>query len=278
MSSSDFALLGDYPPTKYNGTGMLKRMVQFYAREVNEGRYEHEYFAISEVTQERFESIKKRRGELGHPVRLMYFPDIETMIVKLVTKAHEKAHLKLGYSIARRVARMELLEEEFTPLGATLYKSPEGSQKEGDSSFINELIWSGSDDWPSLVIEAGYSESLKRLRANAKWWIVSSGAQVQIVLLITVAPTTKQVLIEKWIPHPVTAGRPATQSRRLYQPHLDSTIAINQAASLSVITGAPLILEFAKVFCRPPNSPQELDIVFMQEDLDRWASSLWVGL
>src|SRR5882762_10361693 len=45
------------------------------------------------------------------------------------------------------------------------------TEKEGDSSYINKTIRSGSLDWPSIIIEAGYSESTRQLRRDARWWI-----------------------------------------------------------------------------------------------------------
>lgn len=54
-------------------------------------------------------------------------------------------------------------------LAATMYTGQTGSSKEGDSSFINDTI--RPEGWPLLVIEAGVSESMPWLRADAAWWI-----------------------------------------------------------------------------------------------------------
>ena len=39
-------------------------------------------------------------------------------------------------------------------------------------------------EWPFLVIEAGLSDSMPRLQADAAWWLANSGGQVKLVLLI----------------------------------------------------------------------------------------------
>ena len=58
----------------------------------------------------------------------------------------------------------------------------------------------------------------------------------------------------------------------------DLIIKIDQSTTPSVIDGAPLIIEFDKVFDRPANPPNEHDVVFSGQDLAEWASWLWVGL
>jgi len=42
----------------------------------------------------------------------------------------------------------------------------------------------GKDAWPTLVIEAGSSESLGALRDDMRWWFSVSDHQVNIVLLV----------------------------------------------------------------------------------------------
>jgi hypothetical protein len=45
--------------------------------------------------------------------------------------------------------------------------------KEGDSCYCPLGTRPNADDWPTLVIEAGVSESLTKLREDAKWWLTN---------------------------------------------------------------------------------------------------------
>jgi hypothetical protein len=96
-------------------------------------------------------------------------------------------------------------DSEFIPYGAATMKSencPQRSQKEGDSTFLNRLIRQGNDEWPSLAIETGNTESLPRLCSDAKWWIESSRGEVRIVVLIKVNRPRKLVTILKYVSGP----------------------------------------------------------------------------
>src|SRR5438045_8118829 len=46
----------------------------------------------------------------------------------------------------------------------------------GDAVY-KPTILKNKDDWPTLVLEAGLSESLPRLRIDAGWWLTNSGGE-----------------------------------------------------------------------------------------------------
>ncbi|CDM27064.1 unnamed protein product [Penicillium roqueforti FM164] len=57
--------------------------------------------------------------------------------------------------------------------------------KEPDGSWIPEQLPPGRNDrWPTIVLEVGVSESKKKLRADAAWWLASSQGQVHVVIII----------------------------------------------------------------------------------------------
>jgi hypothetical protein len=197
-------------------------------------------------------SIEARREALGH-VLFTYFGDIETLIIKLPSEAHERAHLTLGGKITlQALAVMQLHELEFMPVGSTTYRGRNISSKESDSCWKNVRIRSTTGAWPTLVIEAGMSESLLRLRSDAKWWIEHSARQVNIVILIWIRPACKKIKIEKWVPGtgPATRTSPRFAQSNAF-PTRVTEINIDQSTAPSVIMGAPLLLEFDKVFARP---------------------------
>ena len=44
------------------------------------------------------------------------------------------------------------------------------------------------------------------------------------------------------------------------------------------LPGDPLVLDFDHIVSRPPNGPNEHDVMLTRQDLDTWATNLWVGI
>lgn len=239
---------------------------------------EGQYLTFSKVSPEAFQKIETSRREGDSGIRFTYFANVEVLIVKVVTNAHEKAHRSLGTRITMKsLLDMNMGLDEFMDHGAAKYNGP-NSSKEGDSVYINQRERPQVGDWPSLVIESGKSESLLRLRADARWWIQNSNGKVNIVIIIHVNPTGKTIQIEKWISESSAGTRVSPRLTQAVFPTRTVQISIDQSATLSITTGAPLVLEFDKVFCRQPVTPLEQDIIFTKQELEQWAQMLWVGI
>ena len=69
--------------------------------------------------------------------------------------------------------------------GSTTYDDI-SSSKEGDSSYRPKSARPNKDDWPTLVVEAGYSQSLRDLRLKANRWLSNSANSVKIVVIISI--------------------------------------------------------------------------------------------
>lgn len=225
---------------------------------------EGQYLTFNKVSPETFQKIETSRREGDTGIRFTYFADVEVLIVKVVTKAHEKAHRSLGTRITMKsLSGMNMGFDEFMEHGAAKYNGP-NSSKEGDSVYINQRVRPQAGNWPSLVIESG------KRADDAGWWIQNSNGQVNMVITIHVNPTSKKIQIEKWV-----SGSSATQA---VFPTRTAQISIDQSTTPFITAGAPLVLEFDKVFCRQPVPPLEQDILFTQQELEQWAQMLWVGI
>ena len=110
----------------------------------------------------------------------------------------------------------------FTNLGATTFKTPRVS-KEGDSAFKPLSIRPREADWPTIVLEAGWSESLTRLRLDAHFWLEDSGGDVKIVLLFSIGRTARTMIIEKWENRPVPANPPVPANKASHQINHESS-------------------------------------------------------
>jgi hypothetical protein len=277
VSSSELALTSLYPPTDFTGIRALKDAVTAKAASLDSGG-QYQYISLKNVGRRDFDLIEANRKKLGGAVRLTYFPDIETLIIKVTSGDQEAAHANFGLRISNKVHRMNMLHLGFYALGATTYTGPTNSSKECDSSYINKLL--RGRGWPNLVIEAGLSESMPRLQADAAWLFENSNGAVRLVLLIKIDVQRKTITIEK---HDRTWG-PSTRSnpQGLWRPRKLRTIILNQQvnpATIQVVGGnatPPLTLEFELMFGRPPNPPLERDITLTDAELLEWSWAIFL--
>lgn len=86
---------------------------------------------------------------------------------------------------------------ELVPIGSTRYQGSQ-SFKEPDAGYKPLPAWGLVSDWPSIVFEVGQSESLSQLRTDAEWWLVNSGGQAMIALIISLKSALSVIHIEKW--------------------------------------------------------------------------------
>jgi hypothetical protein len=147
---------------------------------------------------------------------MTHYVDWDILIVKVPTAKHEIAHRTFSDQLFFEAGLMGL-RWELISIGVTTFKTPRVS-KEGDSALKSRSMRPREKDWPTIVLESGWSESLTRLRQDAHIWFENSGGDVKIVLLFSIGRTARTMIIEKWenrpVPAnpPVPANRPATRS------------------------------------------------------------------
>ena len=173
--------------------------------------------------------------------------------------------------------------EIWRSIGSTTFRPqghPGGDGGEGDSCGGPIPARNHKLAWPTLVVEAGDSESLTALRDDMRWWFTASDHQVKIVLLSKFDHQRQQIIIERWEEDSQT--RPgATTTRRAaavgaVQPVLRQSITITRDAatdSYQVVRSA-LVLSFRLLFLREPG-PQEGDFVMSIADLQAFARRVW---
>lgn len=182
------------------------------------------------------------------------------------------------------------LGDDWRPIGSTTLRAqghPGGDGGEGDSTGGPEDQRGGRRDWPTLVIEAGHSETLGELRNDMKWWFSTSDHQVKIVLLAKFDHGQNRIILEKWIEiqAPPRQGATTTRAVRLV-PDRSQVITITrnpgitdtdpnrfEPMSYTVASGA-LRLEFDRLFLRRPDQG-EGDIVIGIQDLRVYAAKVW---
>lgn len=206
--------------------------------------------------------------------RQMFNHDTRSLIVKLVTEAHQTASRGLLLSVMYAVRGMGL-ENSITAVGG---KTIQGifSSKEADQSFSLRQPVPGRDkEWPIITVEVGASDAYRKLKADAEWWLTSSQGQVKLVVIVSINPKIPEITFEtvvldpvvnslhKW-PYVPTVRQSITTSRPPDQPDAD----------VSVYPAVPLTIRFEELFCRQP-APLEHDINISIDELKQISEDVW---
>ena len=243
---------------------------------VDHSRTTNQYLIVRDVDEDIMKHIEDR-GYKG--VRYEWHGDLEVLIVKVPTKTHETAAAAFGDEISFTARTMGLPAIERQLTGAGKCQAPGGTpSKEADWSMVPANVRpSSSDDFPTIVIEVGFSETLRKLRSDARLWFSMSNNEVQIVILIAVRAANNQIIFEKWALGPAAAGQRRTRHTPLQLPRAEQEITITRTPpnTFAITNGtAPLTLEFNRLFLRLPVGGEH-DIVFTQAQLVDIAQSIF---
>ncbi|CAH0019521.1 unnamed protein product [Clonostachys rhizophaga] len=242
---------------------------------------EGDVLCVQDVTPQVYDILDKYRESKGRKYRFKrFYPEQSLLIITLPTECYEVMHREIDYQIHRRISAMGL---GWLPCGGATYRQqPGGAAGEGDSS--GRPFEPQDRAWPTLVIEAGYSQSLEALRRELKWLFSESDHKVKLVLLVKMhSPSRQEITIETWRER-LPERRSGAMSLRAIggdsglRPCLQQAINITRAPDASPIlpesycvTGGALRLEFADLFDRQPREG-EGDIIIQVEDLRKIAA------
>ena len=262
------------------GIPNMRKIVKSQSDKLQAGDSNQQYLVFKPVREDDLAKIDCARHNIGKHTRMTHYTDTNLLIVKLMPSAkHEAAHLQLARSMDIRVIKMGMSEYDLYSLGGTRFYG-RNSSKEGDSAYKPLPSRRNEIDWPTIVFESGLSESLRRLRSDARWWLKNSRGDVKIVIIISIKPVQSMLRIEKWELAPVNRRRPSTRAvpnnpNILPQNRPQIPTKIQEITIVpNTVTGAPLILEFEKIFLRPAVLP-ESDIIFTGQELSDWGAGFW---
>jgi hypothetical protein len=271
----------DAPIYQFTGIPDLRKRVQSLAHELVAGRTTKQYLVFWGITKDHLAQIDHQRASIGKGIRLTYYIDTDLLIVKVPTAEHEQAHISLFDEVNEKLRGMGLSKRSMWGCGATTYDGF-SSSKEGDSSYKPKWCRAGKGTWPTLVFEAGLSETLAKLRTDAEWWLTNSKGEVKITITISIKPAQKSLWIEKWCLQPRTPAAPVTSANAPVPTKIQELTIIQNPPiptppgniATYAVTGAPLILDFDKLLLRAPVLP-EGDVIFTAADLQAWADEFW---
>jgi len=244
-----------------------------------------------DVSPDDFDAIERRRDRNGRRVRFFYDSNTQILIVTIPTEVHEALHHGLYHDVIRSTTAAN-----WRSIGTSTFRSQSnhphrgGSSKEADSSGGPVPGRLGKGLWPTLVVEAGYSMSLNRLRHAMRWWFSASNHEVKVVILAKFHSARAEIILERWEEEeeeqnpqgPITRSRAAAMQQypdgSITQPVLQQTITITQDKMTDPesyhVAGCALVLKFHLLFLRDPG-PHEGDIKIGIPALQLYASQVW---
>ncbi|CAK7231554.1 hypothetical protein SCUCBS95973_007955 [Sporothrix curviconia] len=249
---------------------------------------------FGDVSPDSFRTIEKERDGRGQKFGLFYQASTRSLVITVPTFPHSCMHTFMYEIVFVAMVHMNA-HTGWTSVSNTTFEPGSGSSGQADSSGMPAGS-RGVGDWPTLVVEAGYSQTLPSLRAKMRWWFAASNHQVKVVILVKMISSEGSLLVEKWMEAPPRSG--ATGTRRAIsaglmapQPVCMQTVTITwdgpqpilqtpiqgRTASQFRVTGAPLIIGFADIYLRAP-AAGESDINISLSDLQLYASRVWASV
>ena len=251
------------------------RSVNTLSNHLYQGTATSQYLVFQPVTEDDFAKIEEKRHTIGRGLWFTHCTDIDTLIIKVPTLEHERVAIIFTEEMTAWRLQMGLARRDFGGFGATKHRG-RSTFKEADACF-RPGIRPNRLDWPTLVFEVGVSESLRKLRNHAQWWLSNSGGLVKIVLIFHVNRRPKTILVEKWECTQASITRASRSNRPAAQiPTKIQTITIDSNG----VTGKPsppLVLHFQNLLLRQPIPPEQ-DLTFTAQDLQNLSNDIWARL
>ncbi|KIH91137.1 hypothetical protein SPBR_01945 [Sporothrix brasiliensis 5110] len=258
---------------------------------------------VGGVTADDFCALEAARDRRGRRIRFFFQPEYSCLVITIPTGYHELGHGVLYEKVLFGLRDMGV-DNQWESTLSKRFDGQGGSSGEGDSSggpWPRASLHNGKT-WPTLVVEAGASQSLSSLRVKGQWWFHASDFHMKIVLLVKIHQHDLSIHIEQWTASLSTsasgprrsgatntrAGGAAGSTTR--QPEIKQQVSITWAGHLPftsspphqyteadfLVVGAPLVLRFQDLMDRPPvPSAGDHDVVISEHDLQNVAVRVW---
>ncbi|KAJ5783473.1 uncharacterized protein N7518_009150 [Penicillium psychrosexuale] len=244
VEHSDVECFEALPDDTVEATGSTESAIRKIIRENQETTDVVKYICFTNVLPTIADNFSLRS------TRQMFNRRTRYMIIKLFIGAHETASCGLGGAVQYEIYNMGL-GKSIRPLG---------------SKTIQERR-------PTVMVEVGVSESYRKLRADAEWWLINSRGDVKLVIIVSISRKTPNIKFEA-----VTLD-PTVNSLRLQWPKIRRTITASRDANkpysqITIRPAVPLIIGFEELLCRQP-VPPEHDIELSPDRLGGISTHVW---
>ncbi|KGO70592.1 hypothetical protein PITC_051860 [Penicillium italicum] len=262
--------LGDLgPPIRrypYKGTKQLLETVKMELSRQKEGLEASEWVLFTNVDKETFgrDFLNSEEGSFLERCWNSYDSSQHLVLVKLTASRPHHVAAQSFHLLFHNCLRPMGLQYSIRSFGSATCTAENGSSKQPDCQFLpKELPRDRTKQWPSVVVEIGFSESPSKLRSDARFWLCESNGDVQSVITITIGRTSPNIVLEEWqLVNNKVKRQQVTTIKRGEHNNID-------------VQGDPFIISFDKLFLRGPNIPRETDINLDNAMLTTLAWDVW---
>ncbi|CUS08320.1 unnamed protein product [Tuber aestivum] len=143
--------------------------------------------------------------------------------LKAQAAIHERASPSFLIELAFKIAAIPgHSKNSFLPVGSTRFPVPGKRSKESDEGIKPADTRADEDEWPSLMIEVGVSQTMLSLRESACWWLANSKERTRMVILIRIKKDPMSLRLERR-ERVIDTDRPSTRSRQTTTPNASRT-------------------------------------------------------
>ncbi|KAJ5797209.1 uncharacterized protein N7518_005749 [Penicillium psychrosexuale] len=250
--------------------------------------YSNQFIIVSNISGQVQELIAGDRNPLEVPYRLTLDTQHQQGVIRIMPPgAYERVTRSFSNKLVLKLFEMGIDSDDYTMNSATRYHG-RTCDKEADESLTPSGNPFDDNNWPSLVIETGLSESEAQLRADAYWWFLNSDYKVNMVILFHIQRSPERRLTIKQYSFRPTTPRSIrglqAEAQRTLLSQTDSPMVLRHSAVNEVVItsndvqNAPLELDFESVMRRPPAPNMgERNITFTAEDLAACCRHVFLG-
>jgi hypothetical protein len=190
----------------------------------------------------------------------------ELIIVKIESHTHGWSRSAFNVLLLDKLKTMDDHHKDIRGFASAHVQGEDRIQRADQIYQPKRLPRHRSRQWPSLVLEAGYTEGQRKLNSDIDWWITQSKGDVKCAITIAVNPRVKEIVISQWY------GNDSQQ--RVYRNALSHALSQDGRGAIKTSNPNPLTIPFEHLFLRPP-SGNEQDITFTITDLKEVANDVW---
>lgn len=211
-----------------------------------------QFIGIEGIDEQRLRWFDTHNRELPS-MRVLYDQDVEKLVIKLVSRAHDLAAREFFNAFFDASNRIGINRRDVKDAATGRVSGTGSRQKEPDGQLFPRTRSAGDQDRPTFVLEIGYSESLGQLRNDAHFWLTQTSGFTGIALLLHIKQAQRILEFERWENQPNPRQVRPNTSVHASRPTNMQTVQISmQPNGPPVVIGAPILLDVDLLFDSPP--------------------------
>lgn len=221
-----------------------------------------ECFILTGVTQQVFNTVFDDAESGACSAWSSYDTELQLLLVEMTSTTHSIASRTFNMILMDAIEPMGM-KRSLCQLGDAKYKADIGGKQPDEAWRPRRVPRELSGTWPSVVLEVALSETKAKLQRDIRFWHHASEGGVKVVLTLCIDRSRPEIVIEQW------------EANGISRCERTQRIVMSKTRRGTLITGGPLIIDFAKLFLRQPNLPREQDINIDGAELEELASCVW---